>query len=279
MAPTSLPRPSWHTWEILKKTADKGKEEKKEGGKENWRSPGQLGRSFNLIWMQLLLLLVTCCQLQLDQISGGVVVDVVRRVHGWRPTLVIIDRWSCSGGGCGARPRAGGAQGSVHRGVVHHALVAVHRGNCRVSLGDLEDHPHVVSGAVSSDSPVQVGLGRGGDQVVALPWLELQPPGGRREGPEGDGEVLEPLLTLADRHYLRPGAGHPAVVKVLDGDAVDDMLLQGVLGADQVQLVVLPGQVALIHVNDVICVVNPEHRVRAVPVDKVCPHADHCGGL
>ena len=99
MAPTSLPRPSWHTWEILKKTADKGKEEKKEGGKEKWRSPGQLGRSFNLIWMQLLLLLVTCRKLQLDQISGGVVVDVVRRVHGWRPTLVIIDRWSCSGGG------------------------------------------------------------------------------------------------------------------------------------------------------------------------------------
>ena len=42
--------------------------------------------------------------------------------------------------------------------------------------------------------------------------------------------------------------------------------------ADDVQLVVLEGQVARVHVHDVVGVVDPEDRVRAVPVEAV--HGD-----
>ena len=42
--------------------------------------------------------------------------------------------------------------------------------------------------------------------------------------------------------------------------------------ADDVQLVVLEGQVARVHVHDVVRVVDPEDRVRAVPVEAV--HGD-----
>ncbi len=113
----------------------------------------------------------------------------------------------------------------------------------RIALGlrivrHVEDHLHVVGGAVAAHLTVQVpGVG-GGDEVVGVARLELQPTRGGAEGPEGDGEVEEPLGPVADGHNLGPGTGDPAVHVLLSAHAVDNMLLLGV-GTDEVQLVIL----------------------------------------
>ena len=82
------------------------------------------------------------------------------------------------------------------------------------------------------------------------------------------------MRLVADGHDGRLGVGDAARVKLLPADTVDDVLLR-VLdarlgdGADDVGLVVLPRLVADIDINDVIGVVQPEHRVGLVPVDVV----------
>ena len=123
-----------------------------------------------------------------------------------------------------------------------------------------------MGGAEPSNPPVQISPGGGGDEIVILTGSELQPPRGGAEVPEGDGEVLELLGFVADGHNLGPGVCHTAGAKLLLRHAVDDVLLQGVLGTDDVQLVVLPGQVARVDVHDMPGVVDPEDRVGAVPV-------------
>ena len=150
---------------------------------------------------------------------------------------------------------------------LHHVAVLVHH-----PLRHPEHHPHVVGGAVAAHPPVQVPLRRGGDEVVVLPRLELHPTRCGRERPERDREVHEAVRLVADGHYLRPGVGNSTRLKVFFADTVDHMLLT-VLRTNQVKLVVFPGQVALVHIDDVLRVVDPEHGVGAVPVDEVCLHS------
>ena len=147
-------------------------------------------------------------------------------------------------------------------------------------LGDPEDHLHVVAGAPAAHPTVDVLGVTGGDEVVVAARPELQAPGGRREGPEGDGEVHEGLRPVTDGHDPWPGVGHAAAVKLLLLDAVDDVLL-GVEGAgfvdrtDEVDLVVLGGRVALVHDH---CGGLAGLAGRSgVPVDVADTAAGHCG--
>ena len=119
-----------------------------------------------------------------------------------------------------------------------------------LTLRHLEDHLHVVGPAPPAGPPVDVLVGGGGDEVVLLPWGELQGPGGGGEGPEGDGEVHEAPGSVADRHDPRCGAADSAGLELLLVHTVDHVLLLLLPlphhWADQVDLVVLPGQVPLV---------------------------------
>ena len=104
--------------------------------------------------------------------------------------------------------------------------------------------------------------------------MELQASRSWGEGSEGDGEVHEPVRPVTDGHDSGLGVGDPAGLVLFLADTVDDMLLW-VAGArlgdraDQVDLVIFPGQVAFVDVHNVVCVVNAEHGVVPVPVDVV----------
>ena len=94
-----------------------------------------------------------------------------------------------------------------------------------LSVSHIEHHLHVVRATEAARPPVDVSLCRGGDEVICLARLELQPPGGGGECPEGDGEVHEALRLVADGHYLGLGVGHSAALKLLSGHAVDNVFL------------------------------------------------------
>ena len=201
-------------------------------------------------------------RLELDEVPGTVVVDVVtgadaRGLAG--PVVVHRDLPAAAhhGGGGGGGPPGGGE---------HHG---------RLPLRHLEYHLHVVSGAEPACSPVEIFPGGGGDEIVILTGSELQPPRGGAEVPEGDGEVLELLGFVADGHNLGSLITDPAGLELVLTDAVDDVLLCRVLGTDEVQLVVLPGQVAHVHINHIVRVVQPEDGVGRVPEHEV--GLDGCG--
>jgi len=68
------------------------------------------------------------------------------------------------------------------------------------------------------------------------------------------------------------------VLKLLSADIVDDVFFDvscprafAVERADDVGLVVLPGQVSGVHVDDIVCIVDPEHGVCRVPINVVHP--------
>ena len=211
-------------------------------------------------------------QLELDEVPGAVVVDVVAGADTRGPGLVVVDR-DLPGGGVGARRAGdpsggGGLQGIDQRRVASRAVL--------LPLRHLEDHLHVVGGAEAPDPPVEIPPGGGGDEVVVLTGSELQTSRRGTEVPEGDGEVLELLRLVADGHNLGSGTCHTTGLELVLADAVDDVLLQRVLGTDDIELVVLPGEVAVVDVHDVVGVVYPEDGVGAVPVD----HVDlcHCCG-
>ena len=64
--------------------------------------------------LSLLLLILASSQLQLNQVSGTVVVDVVTGVHGRSSGLVVVDWNAAAGhGGHSAGARRGGALHSV----------------------------------------------------------------------------------------------------------------------------------------------------------------------
>ena len=203
-------------------------------------------------------------ELELHQVPGAVVVDVVRGVDTGGPGLVIIHRHRAGGGG--GRPPGGRGHRGEERGV---------NGRGRLPVSHIEHHLHVVRAAEAAGPPVNVSLCRGGDEVICLARLELQPPGGGGECPEGDGEVHEALRLVADGHNLRLGVGHPAALELLLGHAVHNVFLQGVVRADQVELVILPGQVPVVDIHNVICVVNAEDGICCVPINFV----DFCKGF
>ena len=83
----------------------------------------------------------------------------------------------------------------------------------------------------------------GGDEVIIPPWPELQPPRGRSEASERDGEVHKGLRLVTHCNYPRPGTSHPTGVKFILLHTVDNVLLRGgstgfIHGADKVDLVV-----------------------------------------
>ena len=114
-----------------------------------------------------------------------------------------------------------------------------------------ESHFHVFARTKTSNSAVNISRTGCGDEVVALPRLELHLHGGGGEGPEGDGEVHKILwlITDCDDSWFR--ICDSASVELVLIDAVDDVLLGGVPpgGADDVDLVVLPGMVVLVHLD------------------------------
>ena len=145
--------------------------------------------------------------------------------------------------GCWGRDGLGLSCGHVHDCILRY-----------LTLRHLEDHLHVVGAAPAADPPVYVGVGGGGDEVVLLARGELQGPGCGGEGPEGDGEVHEPPRSVAHGHNPRPRTAHSARLKLLLVHAVYHVLLLPPPlphhGADEVDLVVLPGQVVLIDSDD-----------------------------
>ena len=98
-----------------------------------------------------LLLVLPRSQLELDEVPGTVVIDIVAGVDGGCPRLVIVD-WDGGGGGAGGCCHCLGPQ-DVEEG--RHGRVGLGR---IVSLGDTEDHLHVVRGTESSSSSVNVSL-------------------------------------------------------------------------------------------------------------------------
>ncbi len=131
-------------------------------------------------------------------------------------------------------------------------------------------------GAPAADPPVDIAVRRCRDEVVVLSGSELHPPWGGGERPEGDGEVHQLVWLGALGNDAGVGVGDAAGVKLLLVHAVYDVGLNG-LGpgtplierADDVDLVILPRLVALIHINDVIRVVYSEDGIARVPVHVV----------
>jgi len=139
-------------------------------------------------------------------------------------------------------------------------------------VSNTEDHLHVVRGTISSNSSVDVSRGGGGDEIVILSRFKLQSTGGGAEGSECDCEVHETVWFVTNCHNFWSWIGHSARVVFLLRDTVDHMLFSGVLRTDQMELVILPGKVVIVHVNNVFSVVKSEGRVGGVPVDKVGLH-------
>lgn len=131
---------------------------------------------------------------------------------------------------------------------------------------NLDDHLHVVSGATAADSSMQVIAGGSGDEVVILTRSKFKAAGSRGERSEGDGEEHFLLWSVAQSDDPWLGVGNAARVKFLLGHAVDDVTFgesgSGLgLRADQVDLIVF------LNVDDVVGVVDAEHRRILVPED------------
>jgi len=159
-------------------------------------------------------------------------------------------------------------------------------------VGHFECHLHVVGGAMTAHSPVEVVVAGSGDEVVVFARLELHAARSGCERPKGDGEVHQLVRFVADGNDARVLASDPASLVLLFGHAVNDVLLH-VLGGrtnncgggrilggwlllllsvdrtDDVDLVVFPRLVAPVDVDDVVSVIDPEDGVGRVPVDKV----------
>ena len=126
-----------------------------------------------------------------------------------------------------------------------------------------------MGGAESSRPPVKVPRGRGGDEVVGLSRLELQTTWSRTKRSERNGKILECSGFITYCNNLRSRIGNPARDILLLTHGVDNMLLTRV-GADQVHLIVICSHVPTVHVQDVVRIVDPEHGVGRVPVNKMC---------
>lgn len=108
--------------------------------------------------------------------------------------------------------------------------------------------------------------------------------------PKRNSEVHQFVRFVA--HGNNPGVRirYPAALVLVLGHIVDDVLLRllvlrarRVHRADQVHLVVLELEVVPVHVDDVVRVVDPEDRVRGVPVYRVelraARHRRHHAGM
>lgn len=184
--------------------------------------------------------------------------------------------WHSSTQNCGAG-RAAARHGAAGHG---YGIVArCRRGRGGVSVvaaANLEDYLHVVAGAPSTDTLVQIVLRRGADEVVIASWKELWTSGLRCERPEGDSEVQRLVGIVADRYAPRSRIRYPTCFVLLLGDVVNNILLRLVVRRSHlvhrtyyVHLIVLERCVVLVHVDYVVRVVYSEYGIGGVPV-----HAD-----
>jgi len=140
-------------------------------------------------------------------------------------------------------------------------------------VSNFEDHLHVVRGTEATNFSVDIISVWGGDEINVLSGFELEASGDGTERPEGDGEVLEALRFITNSHNLWSRVGYPAGIKLLLGDTVDHMFLLGVKWTDDVDLVVLPRKVSLVHIHDMIRVVHSEYRIGCVPENQMASHS------
>lgn len=99
-------------------------------------------------------------------------------------------------------------------------------------------------------------------KIIVLPWQELQPSGLGGERPKRNCEIHQFVWLVAYGDYSRVGVRYAAGFVLLLGHVVNYVLLgvfvvgpRHVHGADDVHLVVLELDVALVHVYYVICIV------------------------
>ena len=98
----------------------------------------------------------------------------------------------------------------------------------------------------------------------------------RREGSESNGEVHELMRPITHGDDFRIGLSDATGVILFFRHTVNDVFfLQGfadarlVDGANNVHLVILPGVIAPIDVDDVVCAIDAKQRIGRVPVDVV----------
>lgn len=113
-------------------------------------------------------------------------------------------------------------------------------------------------------------------EVIRLATFELKPSGGRTETSECNCDVFKVMRAVADGYDTRLRLCNTAVFVLFFGDVVNDISFDvgspraaAVSRTYDVGLIVLPGQVVNVDVNDVVSVVNPEHWICRVPVDVV----------
>ena len=122
---------------------------------------------------------------------------------------------------------------------------------------------------------MDVSLCGGGDQIVILSRFKLESSGSGAEGSECDGEVHELLRFVANCHNFWPWISHSAIVKLFFRNTVDDMLFKRVMRTNEIQLIILPWKVSVIHIHDMISIVYSEYGIGGVPID----HMNLCEGI
>jgi len=147
------------------------------------------------------------------------------------------------------------------------------RGLFSTFICHFEDNLHVVVNAVATLPGAKITRTGGGDEVVTLASLKLNRVRLGREGSEGDGE--EPLPGGLRAEPNDPGAVRedPAGVVLLLVHVVDHVSLHRlilgifvVLGADNVDGVILVNSRGLVHIDDVVRVGNEKYWIGCVPI-------------
>lgn len=131
----------------------------------------------------------------------------------------------------------------------------------------------MVSRAAATDATVKVVLARSRDEVVVLAGTKLQTPRLRSERSEGNGEIHELVRLVTHGDDARRRVSDPARVVLLLAHIIYNiflsLLIAGVLiidWTDDIDLIILKGDIAFVDIYDVVCVVYPEYRVGSIPV-------------
>ena len=139
-----------------------------------------------------------------------------------------------------------------------------------------ESHLHMVAWAVTTSSTVQITFGRSWDEVVVFPRLKLHPTWGWSEWSKGDGKVHQFMRLIANCNNSRIGIGDATWLIFIFANTVNYISLYIIAvsswtihRADDVNLIILPGIVAAIDIDDMVSVVNPKDWICCVPVDIV----------
>jgi len=151
---------------------------------------------------------------------------------------------------------------------------------CRLMLhvvSYLESNFHMIWLAPASHTSIEVIWGWGGDEIIVFAGRELHAPRSGSEWTKSNGEVHEFVWLIADGYHSRMRLRDATRLVLVFGYAVDHwslFLLWGCMSlsvdrAYDVHLIILPGFIPTIDIDDVIGVVNAKNRVGCVPVDVV----------